>query len=57
LTKSTPLEQHLADFILKHCRGDHLLDYRRRNFELWEKVYGVELAERVRNLVKKGWKK
>lgn len=50
------LEEHCADFILRHHKGDEWKEYRKRCLSLWEGHYGEDFAKRVRAIVEKNWK-
>ena len=52
---TTPIERHLADFMLKH-KGQQFLSYRRRCLEHWETAYGPTVVMRVKALLSKEYK-
>ena len=51
----SPIEQHLADFLLMHP-GKEYSDYRRRCLKLWREHYGEVITAKAEKIVKERYK-
>lgn len=57
MAEKKSLQQHAAEFILRHCRGNAYRNYRKQCLDHWRRVYGEVFASEVEKIIHKEWKK
>ena len=53
----TPIEEHLAKFMLGLARGDWTRAYNRECLDMWRREYGDKVVSIVESIVRENWKK